>query len=76
MFKALFARFFRDRSEAEREASDQFKAQVKEALLSQASLREAADQMRRIREESEAVSRPAPITPRIYRRPFRSTPTT
>lgn len=73
MFKSLFAKFFRERSEAEQEAAAQFKAQIKEALLSQDSLRDAANQMRRIREASES-DRPEPNLSKPMRRAFGSTP--
>lgn len=77
MFKALFTRLFLKRTRAEKESSDQFLAQVKEAFLSQDSLKEAVDQLRKTREECES-NRPTPMTPRnstsLARRAFGSTP--
>lgn len=74
-FKLLFAKLFRERTAAEREASEQFADSVKEAFLHQGNLRDAVDQLRKVREECES-NRPSPVSPTrpLYRRTFGSTP--
>jgi hypothetical protein len=50
----LKARFGRERIAEEKKADEEFRAQIKEALLQQDNLREAVAQMKKVREANES----------------------